>query len=122
THSNGAGMQGFVMNLRRPQFQDVRVRRALDLALDYEWMNRQLFFGAYKRIYSFFNNSPMAATGLPSADELALLEPLRSKLDPAVFGPAPIPPNTDPPHSLRANLLEAVELFRQAGWTYRDGA
>lgn len=122
THSNGAGMQGFVMNLRRPQFQDVRVRRALDLALDFEWMNRQLFFGSYKRIYSFFNNSPMAATGLPSADELALLEPLRSKLDPVVFGPAPIPPRTDPPRSLRANLLEAVELFRQAGWTYRDGA
>jgi len=122
THSNGAGMQGFVMNLRRPQFQDVRVRRALDLALDYEWMNRQLFFGSYKRIYSFFNNSPMAATGLPSVDELKLLEPLRDKLDPAVFGPAPIPPNTDAPRSLRANLLEAVELFRQAGWTYRDGA
>lgn len=122
THSNGAGMQGFVMNLRRPQFQDVRVRRALDLALDYEWMNRQLFFGSYKRIYSFFNNSPMAATGLPSADELKLLEPLRDKLDPVVFGPAPIPPNTDAPRSLRANLLEAVELFRQAGWTYKDGA
>ncbi|MDO8304615.1 extracellular solute-binding protein [Herminiimonas sp.] len=122
THSNGAGMQGFVMNLRRPQFQDVRVRRALGLALDYEWMNRQLFFGAYKRIYSFFNNSAMAATGLPSADELALLEPMRSKLDPVVFGPAPVPPRTDAPRSLRANLLEAVELFRQAGWTYRDGA
>jgi len=122
THSNGAGMQGFVMNLRRPQFQDVRVRRALDLALDYEWMNRQLFFGSYKRIYSFFNNSPMAATGLPSEDELKLLEPLRDKLDPVVFGPAPIPQNTDAPRSLRANLLEAVELFRQAGWTYRDGA
>ena len=122
THSNGAGMQGFVMNLRRPQFQDVRVRRALALALDYEWMNRQLFFGSYKRIYSFFNNSAMAATGFPSADELKLLEPLRDKLDPAVFGPAPIPPNTDAPRSLRANLLEAVELLRRAGWTYRDGA
>jgi microcin C transport system substrate-binding protein len=85
-------------------------------------MNRQLFFGSYKRIYSFFNNSPMAATGLPSENELKLLEPLRDKLDPVVFGPAPIPPNTDAPRSLRANLLEAVELFRQAGWAYRDGA
>ena len=122
THSNGAGMQGFVVNLRRPHFQDVRVRRALALALDYEWMNRQLFFGSYKRIYSFFNNSAMAATGLPSGDELKLLEPLRDKLDPAVFGPAPLPPNTDAPRSLRANLLEAVELLRQAGWTYREGA
>ena len=121
-HSNGAGMQGFLMNLRRPQFQDVRVRQALGLALDYEWMNRQLFFGSYQRIYSFFNNSPMAATGLPSAEELVYLEPLRKKLDPAVFGPAPIPPNTNPPGSLRTNLLKAVELFRQAGWEYRDGA
>lgn len=121
-HQNVAGMQGFVMNLRRPQFQDIRVRKALQLALDYEWMNRQLFYGSYKRIYSFFNNSPMAATGLPSADELKLLEPLRKQLDPAVFGPAPIPPRTDPPHSLRANLLQAVDLLKQAGWVYRDGA
>ncbi|TCS34760.1 microcin C transport system substrate-binding protein [Paucimonas lemoignei] len=122
THSNGAGMQGFVMNLRRPQFQDIRVRRALGLALDYEWMNRQLFYGQYKRIYSFFNNSDMAATGLPSADELRLLEPMRNKLDPAVFGQAPVPPRTDPPSSLRANLLAARDLLAQAGWTYRDGA
>ncbi|MGN6703066.1 MAG: extracellular solute-binding protein [Burkholderiaceae bacterium] len=121
-HSNGAGMQGFVMNLRRPQFQDIRVRQALGLALDFEWMNRQLFYNQYKRIYSFFNNSDMAATGLPSSGELALLAPLRDKVDPRVFGPAPIPPRTDPPSSLRANLLAARELLRQAGWTYRDGA
>jgi microcin C transport system substrate-binding protein len=122
THSNGAGMQGFVMNLRRPQFSDIRVRKALTLALDYEWMNRQLFYGQYKRIYSNFNNSDLAATGLPTKDELKLLEPLGDQLDPAVFGPAPVPPNTDPPNSLRANLLQARELFRQAGWEYRDGA
>ncbi|MGN6388206.1 MAG: extracellular solute-binding protein [Burkholderiaceae bacterium] len=121
-HSNGAGMQGFVMNLRRSQFQDIRVRQALGLALDFEWMNRQLFYNQYKRIYSFFNNSDMAATGLPSSGELALLAPLRDKVDPRVFGPAPIPPRTDPPSSLRANLLAARELLRQAGWTYRDGA
>ncbi|MGB7480812.1 MAG: extracellular solute-binding protein [Burkholderiaceae bacterium] len=121
-HSNGAGMQGFVMNLRRDQFKDIRVRQALGLALDFEWMNRQLFYHQYKRIYSFFNNSDMAATGLPSAAELRLLEPLKARLDPAVFGPAPVPPSTDPPHSLRANLLAARALFEQAGWTYRDGA
>ncbi|MES2934520.1 MAG: extracellular solute-binding protein [Pseudomonadota bacterium] len=121
-HSNGAGMQGFVMNLRRPQFQDVRVRKALNLALDYEWMNRQLFYGQYKRIYSYFNNSELGARGEPSSDELTLLEPLRPLLDPAVFGPAPIQPTTTPPHSLRANLLMARELLQQAGWTYRDGA
>jgi microcin C transport system substrate-binding protein len=121
-HSNVAGMQGFMMNLRRPQFQDVRVRQALGLALDFEWMNRQLFYGQYRRIYSFFNNSELAATGLPSADELKLLEPMRDKLDPAVFGPAPVPPSTNPPSSLRKNLLKAKALFAQAGWEYRDGA
>ncbi len=121
-HSNGAGMQGFMMNLRRPQFKDQRVRHALTLAMDFEWMNRQLFYGQYKRIYSYFSNSELAATGLPGPGELALLEPMRDKLDPAVFGPAPIPPSTDPPSSLRANLLQARELFRQAGWEYRDGA
>lgn len=122
THSNGAGMQGFVMNLRRPQFQDIRVRRALELALDFEWMNRQLFYSQYKRIYSFFNNSEMAATGLPSEDELKLLQPLRGQLDAAVFGAAPLPPGTNPPSSLRANLLQAKALLQQAGWNYRDGA
>ncbi|MDB5729123.1 MAG: transporter, periplasmic substrate-binding protein, partial [Noviherbaspirillum sp.] len=122
THSNGAGMQGFVMNLRRPQFADIRVRKALGLALDFEWMNRQLFYAQYKRIYSFFNNSELAATAVPAGDELALLESLRAQLDPAVFGPAPVPPRTDPPMSLRANLLQAKALFKEAGWEYLDGA
>ncbi len=121
-HSNGAGMQGFVMNLRRAPFQDIRVRRALALALDFEWMNRQLFYGQYVRIDSFFSNSELGAHGLPSPAELALLEPLRAQLDPAVFGPTPLPPRTDPPSSLRANLLQARELLKQAGWEYRDGA
>ena len=121
-HSNGAGMQAFVMNLRRPQFQDPRVRHALALALDFEWMNRQLFYSQYVRIDSFFSNSELAARGTPSAAELALLEPLRKQLDPAVFGAVPVPPSTNPPASLRANLLQARELFRQAGWNYRDGA
>jgi microcin C transport system substrate-binding protein len=120
-HSNGAGMQGFIMNLRHPIFQDIRVRKALDLAMDFEWMNRQLFFNQYKRIYSYFNNSELAAVGMPSADELALLEPMRKLLDPAVFGPAPIQPNTDPPGSLRANLLQARALLEEAGWHYQDG-
>ncbi len=121
-HQNGAGMQAFVMNLRRPQFQDKRVRQALGLALDFEWMNRQLFYGQYKRIDSFFSNSELAARGMPSAGELALLEPQRDRLDPAVFGPAPVPPTTDLPSSLRANLLKARDLLKQAGWEYRDGA
>ena len=119
---NGAGMQGFVMNLRRPLFRDVRVRRALDLAFDFEWLNRQLFFGAYTRLDSYFADSPQQATGLPSPGELAILDPLRAQLDPAVFGPMTVQPNTDPPGSLRANLLKARALLAEAGWHYRDGA
>ncbi len=121
-HQNGAGMQAFVMNLRRPQFQDKRVRQALGLALDFEWMNRQLFYGQYQRIDSFFSNSELGAHGAPSATELAVLEPLREQLDPAVFGPAPLPPSTAAPSSLRANLMKARDLLKEAGWTYRDGA
>ncbi len=121
-HSNGAGMQAFVMNLRRPQFRDPRVRQALGLAMDFEWMNRQLFYSQYVRIDSFFSNSELAARGKPSAAELALLEPLRDQLDPAVFGDVPVPPSTESPSSLRANLLKARALLKEAGWEYRDGA
>ena len=119
---NGTGMQGFIINTRRPLFQDVRVRKALDLALDFQWLNRQLFYNLYTRIDSYFVNTDLQATGLPSAGELALLNPWRAQLDPAVFGAPPKQPDTDPPSSLRANLLEARALLEQAGWTYRDGA
>ncbi|HEV3104547.1 MAG TPA: extracellular solute-binding protein [Trinickia sp.] len=119
---NGAGMQGFVMNLRRPLFQDVRVRRALDLAFDFEWLNRQLFFSGYTRLDSYFADSELQATGMPGAGELALLNPLRAQLNPAVFGPMTVQPVTDPPGSLRENLRAARALLAEAGWTYRDGA
>ena len=119
-HSNSAGMQGFVLNTRRPEFADVRVRHALALAMDFEWMNRQVFYGQYVRTRSYFTNSEMEAKGLPSAAELALLEPLRAKLDPAVFGEAVMPPTTDPPSSLRQNLRRALALLAQAGWNVDD--
>lgn len=125
-HRNAAGMQGYIFNQRKPLFQDIRVREALGLALDFEWMNRQLFFGQYTRIDSFFANTDLAAVstpgGLPGADELKLLNPLRSQVPPSVFGPLPPPPSTKPPSSLRDNLRKARELLAQAGWTYRDGA
>lgn len=121
-HANPAGMQGFVMNLRRPLFRDLRVRQALGLAMDFEWMNRQLFYDQYRRSPSYFTNSDMAATGRPGAEEMKLLEPLRARLDPRVFEDAPIPPVTTPPGSLRENLRQARALLEQAGWTYRDGA
>jgi microcin C transport system substrate-binding protein len=125
-HHNGADMQGFVMNLRRPLFADVRVRKALSLALDFEWMNRQLFFGQYTRLNSYYTDTELAAIdtpgSVPGPDEMKLLEPLRAQLLPEVFQPVPAPASTAPPASLRDNLRQARELLAQAGWIYRDGA
>ncbi len=122
THQNPQGMQGFVFNLRRPLFQDVRVRKALSLALDFEWMNRQLFYNQYLRSYSFFTNSDMAARGVPSKGELDLLQPVAKYIEPAAFAPVEAPASTAPPRSLRDNLRQARELLENAGWNYRDGA
>ncbi|MBH2018113.1 extracellular solute-binding protein [Polaromonas sp.] len=119
---NPGDFQGYVFNLRNPKFQDARVRKAIGLAMDFEWMNRQLFYGLYKRVNGYFPNSEFHAEGLPKPEELALLEPLRDKLKPEVFGPVPVSPGTMPPGSLRENLRQAQALLREAGWTYRDGA
>lgn len=91
-NANAQGLQAFYFNIRKPQFADVRVRQAIGLALDYEWMNRQLFYNQYRRSTSYFTNTAMAATGQPSADELKLLMPLKDKLLPAVFSEVPLPP------------------------------
>ncbi|MCA8195320.1 extracellular solute-binding protein [Burkholderia vietnamiensis] len=117
-----AQMQGFMMNLRKPMFRDVRVRHALALAFDFDWMSRMMFYGQYRRTNSFWEASPFAASGMPSAKELALLEPYRSTLPAEVFGPMIKQPSTLPPGSLRANLRQARDLLAQAGWHYRDGA
>jgi microcin C transport system substrate-binding protein len=85
-------------------------------------MNRQLFYGSYKRIKGYFGGGDFEALGSPGPDELALLEPLRQQVPPEVFGPVAYPPSTDPPNSLRQNLRQARDLLAQAGWTYRDGA
>ena len=122
-HKLPAGFQSYVLNTRRPFLADARVREALDLAIDYEWMNRQMFYGSYPRVKDLFGNTLCEATGVPDADELALLEPWRGKIPDAVFGPMYAPPTTEGAgHSLRANLRRAQQLLRDAGWTYRDGA
>lgn len=121
-HSNNAGMQGFVFNIRRDIFKDKRVRKAISLALDFEWSNKNLFYNQYQRCNSYFSNSELASSGIPQGDELKLLEPFRSRLPPEVFTQAWRPPSTNPPGSLRANLREAKQLLAEAGWTYRDGA
>jgi microcin C transport system substrate-binding protein len=121
-NGNPGDFQGYVLNLRNPKFQDIRVRKALALAYDFEWMNKQLFYNLYKRVEGYFPNSDFHAEGTPKPDELALLEPLRDKLRPEVFGPVPVGASTAPPHSLRENLRQAQQLLKEAGWTYRDGA
>ncbi|HSP57752.1 MAG TPA: extracellular solute-binding protein, partial [Halomonas sp.] len=113
-----AGMQAYVMNLRRETFQDVRVREALNLAFDFEWLNRNLFYGAYERTESYFANSEMAAEGLPSEAELALLEPHRDSLPERVFE-QPLP--VEHPEEMRPRLGRALELLREAGYESRDG-
>ncbi len=121
-HSNNAGMQGFVFNLRRPLFKDQRVRRAISLALDFEWSNRQLFYNQYQQCDSYFSNSELAARGIPEGDELALLEPFRAQLPPELFTKEWRPATTKPPSSLRSNLRQAKALLHEAGWVYLDGA
>ena len=121
-HKNPGDFQGYIFNLRKPKFQDVRVREAITLAMDFEWLNRQMFYGLYKRVEGYFPNSEFHADGLPKPDELALLEPLRKQLRPEVFGPPARSPSTAPPSSLRDNLRRASQLLRDAGWTFRDGA
>lgn len=116
-----SGAQGWYLNLRRSKFSDPRVRQALGLAFDFEWTNTSLFFGAYKRTSSYFQNSAMSAKGEPDAAELALLEPWRGQVPDAVFGPAVAPPVSDGTGQDRAMLREADRLLREAGCR-RDGA
>ncbi|WP_027349198.1 ABC transporter substrate-binding protein [Halotalea alkalilenta] len=110
---NPAPLQAFVPNLRRAQFQDPRVRRAIGLAYDFEWQNRNLFYSQYRRTRGMFDGSEMEATGLPEGEELALLEPLRDQLPPEVFEePLPI----GEPSDLRERLRQALALLEEAGY------
>ncbi len=120
-HERPTGMQGFVFNLRRPLFQDRRVREALAHAFDFEWSNQNLFYGQYTRTASYFSNSELASRGLPSPPELALLEPLRPQLPPEVFTREYRPPVTDGTGNIRDNLKRAVALLQEAGWTVQGG-
>lgn len=114
------GMVGLVMNLRREKFQDIRVRKALNLAYDFEWTNKNMFFGQYLRRTSYFGNSPMQAEGEASGEELELLNKYRDRVDPVVFeAPAP-DPKTDASGWLRENLLKASALLDEAGWVVKD--
>jgi microcin C transport system substrate-binding protein len=120
-HRLPSGFQSYVINTRRDKFKDVRVREALGLAIDYEWMNRQMFYGAYQRVRGLFGNTDCQASGLPGPQELAILEPWRSQIAPAAMDAMFAPPRTDGAGSLRDNLRRARDLLGQAGWTVQNG-
>jgi microcin C transport system substrate-binding protein len=116
-----SGAQGFFLNTRRPQLSDVRVRKALDYAFDFEFTNKQMFNGLYTRTASFFENSPLKASGKPSEAELALLEPFRGQLPPEVFGEVYTPPVSDGSGKDRRPLQQADKLLKEAGWEIKEG-
>jgi microcin C transport system substrate-binding protein len=113
-------MQAFVFNIRRAKFQDPRVRRAFNLAFDFEEMNKQIFFGQYKRIASYFEGTDLAARGLPEGRELEILQKVRDKVPPEVFTTAYSNPVGGNPEAVRQNLRQAVRLLKEAGYEVRN--
>lgn len=120
-HKNNAGIQGFVFNTRKELFKDVRVRKAIIHALDFEWSNSHLFYNQYVRNESFFSNSELASKDLPQGEELELLKPYRDQLSEDVFTKVWQAPTTKEPSSIRKNLRQAKKLFNEAGWKVKDG-
>jgi microcin C transport system substrate-binding protein len=116
-----SGAQGWFINTRRPKFADPRLREALDDAFDFEWTNKTIMYGAYDRTVSVFQNSDMMAKGPPAPEELALLEPFRSKLPAEVFGEPYLPPVSDGSSQDRAQLRKAAQLLKDAGCTIVNG-
>ncbi len=125
-HQRSTGMQGLIVNLRRPKFQDIRVREALALAFDFDWLNQRVFYGRRGRTQSYFQNTPdLMAGDEPAADELALARRLKhgDLLLQRIAGPLPRPASTGgTAQGLRDNLKKARDLMRAAGWTVSDGA
>ncbi|RYX96546.1 MAG: ABC transporter substrate-binding protein [Bradyrhizobiaceae bacterium] len=113
-------MQGFAMNTRRDKFKDARVRRALNYAFDFEEMNKQLFFGTYERISSYFYGTELASSGLPEGRELEILETVRAEVPPEVFTKPYSNPVGGNAENVRSNLREAMQLFKDAGYEIRD--
>jgi microcin C transport system substrate-binding protein len=114
-------MQAFAFNIRRPKFQDPRVRLAFNYAFDFEEMNKQIFFGQYTRIASYFQGTELASSGLPTGRELEILETVRDKVPPEVFTKPFSNPVGGNPQAVRDNLREAVRLFKEAGYEVRNG-
>ena len=113
------GMQGFGFNTRRALFQDRRVRQALGYLFDFEWANKNLFYDAYTRTESYFSNSDLASSGLPTADELAILEKYKGEIPDEVFTAPYRAPKTDGSGNIRDNMRRALRLFKEAGWSVK---
>ena len=118
--NNQGGMQGFAFNIRRPKFQDPRVRLAFNYAFDFEEMNKQIFFGQYTRIASYFEGTELASSGIPAGRELEILETVRDKVPPELFTTAYSNPVGGNPQAVRGNLREALRLFKEAGYEVRN--
>ncbi len=113
-------MQAFAFNARRDKFKDARLRRAFNYAYDFEEMNKQIFFGQYKRIKSYFEGTELASSGVPQGQELEILEKVRNQVPPEVFTTEYAPPVGGSPDKVRANLREATRLLREAGYEVRN--
>ena len=120
SHQIPTGMQAFLMNQRRSLFQDIRVRKALNYAFNFEWSNKNLFYGAYRRTNSFFSNSELASTGLPSKSELAVLAPYQQQLPPTIFTEAFTAPLSSADKYNRRHLIKAQQLLQEAGWSVHN--
>ncbi|MAA63439.1 MAG: hypothetical protein CL581_01480 [Alteromonadaceae bacterium] len=120
-HERPAGMQAFVFNTRKAPLNNAKVRQALTYGFDFDWANRNLFYNQYTRTQSYFENSELASSGLPSKAELELLEPYRDQIPPEVFTKEYHPPSTTGDHTLRDNLRTAMKLLKEAGYEIRDG-
>ena len=120
THRLPTGMQGYAMNTRRAVFADPLVREAMADVFDFEWTNKNLFYGSYTRILSYFSNSDLASSGVPQGDELKLLEPYRGELPAALFSQPFALPVTDGSGNNRAQLKQALDLLQRAGWSVKE--
>ncbi|AWI34867.1 extracellular solute-binding protein [Helicobacter apodemus] len=121
SHSLPSGMQGFFFNLRKPIFQDILVREALNLAFDFEWSNKNIFFNQYMRTKSYFDNSAFGSAGIPINEELQILMEYKNQLPPKLFTHPFVLPTTDGMGENRENLKKAQSLLREAGLSYKNG-
>lgn len=120
-HGRPERARGFIFNMRREPFDDIRVRQALNLLFDFEWINKNLYGGAYNRISSIYPNAVLGAQNPPSQDELSLLDPYKDALPPSVFGSAYTPARNATPRDIRSNRRMAAQLLDDAGWRVESG-